>query len=114
MASKKSTAASLSLANKRLQAPARQRASLGRSLLELKSQSEALQAYQEYLEQLITEVSLLEHEAISHLEEVTEAESLHIHSSSGKSKPSNKIRHHNHESVPTATKLIELPIEKLI
>jgi hypothetical protein len=91
MASKKSTAASHSLANKRLQAPARQRASLGRSLLELKSQSEGLKTYQEYLELLITEVRLLEHLAISHLEEVTEAESLHIRSSSKKTKPSNKI-----------------------
>ena len=98
MASKKSTAASHSLANNRLQAPARQRASLGRSLLELKSQSKALKAYQEYLEILIDEVALLEHVAIRHLEEVTEAESLHIRSSSGKTKPSNKIRHLNNES----------------
>lgn len=70
MTSRTPTAASLPLADNRLRAPARQRASLGRSLLELKRQSEAIKAYQEYLDELINEVSLLEHLAISRLEDV--------------------------------------------
>lgn len=90
MASRKCSTASPTLANKRLQSPARQRASLGRSLLELKSQSEALQAHLDYLEELIGEVSLLEHLASSHFEELAIAESLHKRPSPKKRPRSNK------------------------
>lgn len=57
------------VANKRLQSPARQRASLGRSLLGLRTHLEALNAHQIFLEELIFELLHLQHEAELLLEE---------------------------------------------
>ena len=57
-------------ANRRLQAPARRRPSLGRSLLGLKVQLEELQAQQEFLESVIKEVTILEYIAEQELAEI--------------------------------------------
>lgn len=63
--------ASTILANKRLQAPARQRESLGRSLLALKTQLNSLEAQLEYMRELYDETLILEQIAIDKLEEET-------------------------------------------
>ena len=75
------------IANRRLQSPARQRPSLGRSLLGLKTQLEALQAQQEFLELLINEVMLLEHLAERDLAVQHAAEAQHTGST-----PKRKIK----------------------
>ena len=65
MSSKDSTL----LANKRLQAPARQRESLGRSLLALKTQLNSLEAQLEYVRELYEQTLILEQIAIEKLGE---------------------------------------------
>jgi hypothetical protein len=65
MSSKDSTL----LANKRLQAPARQRESLGRSLLALKTQLNSLEAQLEYMRELYEQTLILEQIAIEKLAE---------------------------------------------
>ena len=56
------------IANKRLQAPARQRESLGRSLLALKSQLNSLESQLEYMRELYEETLTLEQIASEKLE----------------------------------------------
>jgi len=49
--------------------PARRRASLGKSLLALKTQSDALSAQKDFLDELIVHVMIMEHELIDQLAE---------------------------------------------
>jgi hypothetical protein len=60
------------LANNRLQSPARQRASIGRSLLGLKTQIESLQVQLDYLKELYSETLILEYLASQKLEDKLE------------------------------------------
>lgn len=58
--SSSSTVEATMLANRRLKSPSRQRASLGRSLLGLKTQIESLEAQLAYLKDVYTEVLILQ------------------------------------------------------
>lgn len=63
-------------ADRRLRSPARQRASLGRSLLGIKTQLEALNSYREYFENLIIELMRREDEAAQLAADLKQAEKL--------------------------------------
>jgi hypothetical protein len=64
------------LANKRLELPARKRASLGRSLLGIRTQLDALNSYREFFEDLIIELIQREAEAAQLAEDLDAMEKL--------------------------------------
>ena len=67
---------SSNIANKRLELPARRRASLGRSLLGIKTQLDALNSYREFFEDLIIELMQREAEAAQIADDLKAAEEL--------------------------------------
>jgi DNA-binding transcriptional MerR regulator len=72
------------IANKRLESPARRRASLGRSLLGIKTQLDALNSYREFFEDLIIELMQREAEAAQIAEDLETMEKL-MHPESSRS-----------------------------
>jgi len=64
------------IANKRLASPARRRASLGRSLLGIKTQLDALNSYREFFEDLIIALMQREAEAAQLAEDLEAVEKL--------------------------------------